>query len=702
MKQLAPHILQRVYLLFGFFLLIGAVVLVRIMVLQWNKDYWMAMQEEEKVFIKKVVADRGSILSEDGTILATSVPFYRLALDPSMIDTFKWDNFSDSLRSLSANLTNLFDQPENDSLFQIASDSYYQKVMKALAEGDRHVYLNLNKINFRQLEIVQTWPILNRGRWESGFIAELFNNERYYPFGELAKITLGTLVDDTVGVRGLEHSYNRDLRGEDGYILAQKVVGGSYVPLDQYGKEASLDGYDIVTTLDISMQEVVEEALRDGVEKNFAKYGTAILIEVETGKIKALANYPETYNHAIATRIEPGSTFKIASAAALLEDFRMDVCDTIDTGNGRMMYDDKEITDNGHAYGRITLEQIIAYSSNVGISIAINENYAKEPQVYLDHLRDFGFYEPANRDIAGEPYPVIFNPDEPDWTMATLPSMSYGYSIGVTPIQMAAFYNGIANRGRLMRPWMVSEIKNNTQTIRRNGPEVMNENMVTPQTALQIRDMMMGTVEYGTAVRQFRGLPFLVAGKTGTAKKNVNGRYVKEYRASFGGFFPADAPRYTLYIMVDEPRGTAASGGTVAAPIFRKIAEQIYAMDREMATPPELPDQVDTTRLWPQGVLYASVALNMHPEINIRADLDQASVTWVTLGEDSTGKFWQPLDLSEQKVPDLRGMSSRDALNLLENMGLRVRLQGVGRVKRQSLMPGHRAREGGEITLFLG
>lgn len=701
MKNIAPHILQRVYLLFGFFLLIGVVVVLRILILQVNQDYWLAMEEEEKVYIKKVVADRGSILAEDGTILATSVPFYRLAMDPGLIDTMAWDNFSDSLDVLAGNLARLFDQPENDSLFQIAKESYVTKVMEAMASGDRHIYLSRDKINFQQLEEVKTWPIVRRNRWESGFIVDLFNNERYYPFGDLAKITLGTLVDDTLGIRGLEHSFNRELRGRDGYVLAQKVVGGSYVPLDQYGKEASNDGYDIVTTLDIAMQEVVENALRDGVERNYAKYGTAVLVEVETGKIKALANYPETYNHAIATRIEPGSTFKIASAAALLEDLALDICDTVSTGNGKIMYDDKEVTDNGHVYGDITFEQVIAHSSNVGISMAVNERYAETPREYLAHLKNFGFYEPANQQIEGEPYPIIFDPDEPDWTIATLPSMSYGYSIGVTPIQMAAFYNGIANKGKLMRPWLVSELKNHSHTTETFGPEVVNPRMVSPTTALLVKDMMMAVTEYGTASRQFRGLPFEVAGKTGTARKNVNGRYVKEYRASFGGFFPANNPRYTLYIMVDEPRGTAASGGAVAAPIFRRIAEQIYAMDVEVATPPVLPQEVDTVRNWPEDVMYASVALNLHPEIPVRSESEE-SVNWVQLAEDTTGRYWEPVDFSDQLIPDVRGMSSRDALNLLEQMGLKVRLQGVGRVRRQSLSPGRRARDGVEITLFLG
>ncbi len=702
MKKIAPHILQRVYLLFGFFLLIGALVLVRILVLQWNKDYWLAMEQEEKVFIKKVVADRGSILAEDGTILATSVPFYRLALDPTMIDTFEYEFFTDSLRMLSGNLAHLFDEPENDSLFQIARQGYFDEVMTALAKGDRHLYLSLDKVNFQQLEEIRTWPILNRGKWGSGFIVELFNNERFYPFGDLAKITLGTLVDDTVGIRGLEHSFNRELRGQDGYVLAQKVVGKSYVPLDQYGKKASSDGFDILTNLDLAMQEVVEDALRQGVERNFAKYGTAILMEVETGEIKALANFPETYNHAIATRIEPGSTFKIASMAALLEDQKVDICDTVDTGNGTVMYDDKEVTDNGHMYGEMTMEQVIAHSSNVGISLTVNEYYAEQPRAYLEHLKNFGFYEPANKQIDGEPFPVIFDPDEPEWTIATLPSMSYGYSIGVTPIQMAAFYNGVANQGKLMRPWLVRELRNNSQTIQSFGPEVVNERMMSTATALLIRDMMMGVVEYGTASRQFRGMPFLVAGKTGTARKNVNGRYVKEYRASFGGFFPADHPRYTLYVMVDEPRGTAASGGAVAAPIFKKIAEQIYSMDKEIATPPELPTEPDTTRSWPDDVLFASVARQMHPELPVRAEGWETKVEWVRMAEDTTGKYWEPVDFSDQIIPDLRGLSSRDALNIMERMGLRVRLQGVGRVRRQSLSPGRRARDGGEITLFLG
>ncbi|MEZ4827639.1 MAG: penicillin-binding protein [Bacteroidia bacterium] len=696
MKSVSNQILLRVYTLFAFFLLFGGVIVLRVVAIQWNKSTWVQKEIEDQVFFKKMVADRGNIVSEDGTIMATSLPFYKIALDPSIIDTATWLSFNDSLMQLATLLSNHFGDQEGDTLM------YYHKVRDAMTRGDKHVYLTRKKLNFKELEMVKKWPILNMGRYQGGLVVEKFNNERFYPMGELARITLGRLVDDTLGIRGIEYSFNRELRGRDGYILAQKVVGDSYVPLDEYGDDGSYDGLDVVTTLDVDMQDVVENALKKGVEKHQAKYGTAILIEVETGKVRALANYPENFNYGIATQTEPGSTFKTASALAMLEDNLIDVCDTIDTGNGSIMFDDKEITDNGHAWGEIEFEKVFAHSSNVGMSISVNEHFGANPERYMEHLKNFGFFQTCDFQLSGEPQPFIITPDSKDWTIATLPSLSYGYSIQVTPLQMATFYNGVANQGKLMKPWIVKEVRDNSRIVQSYAPVVVNPQMCTPEAAIKIRELMKAVVDYGTAQPAFRNMPFEVAGKTGTARKIQNGQYVKKYRASFGGFFPADQPRYTLYIMVDEPEGGYASGGTVAAPIFREIAEEIYAMDIRLSKIPRNEDPRPTRKPANQ-IMFTQSVRQVFPEFGVNTS-NPPQDEWVKAESNGHQVNLTPIanDKENLRIPNVRGMTSRDAMVLLERMGVKVTLRGTGRVRRQSLLPGFKIGNETSITLFLG
>ena len=695
MSKVSNHILLRVYVLFGLFLLFSGLIVVRVLAIQWNKDKWLKKEIEEQVFFKKSVADRGNILAEDGTIMATSLPFYRIAMDPTKLDTISFENFEDSLIQLAINLTNYFDDEETrDTML------YYDRVKSAIERNDKHIYLVRKKLNFKELEMVKQWPILKNHPYEGGLVSEKFNNERFYPFGDLARITLGRLKDDTLGIRGIEHSFNRELRGRDGYVLAQKVVGNSYVPLDDFGDDGSRDGLDVVTTLDVDIQDVVEKALREGVERNFAKHGTAILIEVETGEIKAIANYPENYNYAVAMQEEPGSTFKTAAAAALIEDDLVDICDTVNTGRGKILFDDKEITDNGHAFGEIPMMEVFAQSSNVGMAMFTSEHYQTNPERFIWRLETFGFSQIVNRQIVGEPSPKIIRPEDEDWTIATLPSLSYGYSVSVTPLQMATFYNGIANKGKLMRPWIVKEVKDNSRTIRSFSPEVINPKMVSEETSIKLREMMKAVVDHGTAQRAFRKMPFEVAGKTGTVRKNVNGRYIKKYRASFGGFFPADAPEYTLYVMVDEPDGGYASGGKVAAPIFRKIAEKVYSMDMEFASPKEKKN-AKPSRKPANGVIFANSAKEVYPELGIQTS-DIPEGEWLSAESNGHQVNLSMLNTDEMRIPNLKGMTSRDAINLCEKLGVKVKLQGFGRVRRQSLLPGYKVGDDTSITLFLG
>jgi cell division protein FtsI (penicillin-binding protein 3) len=692
-SRVSDQILRRVYLTFGAFVLFGLAILLRVLILQWNRTDWEQERQKDHVSFRKMEAARGAILAADGSLMAVSLPFYKIALDPTILDTASIPAFRDSLYQLSLRFTETFDPEDQRDTLRI-----YQAVSRALQERDRHLYLTRQKINFKQLEEALRWPLLNLGRYKGGVIIEKFNNERYYPMGDLARVTLGRIVNDTVAIRGIEYSFDRELKGRDAYFLAQRVVGDNWVPVEEFGEEFVQDGYDVQTTLDVNLQDVVERALKEGVEKNQAKFGTAVLLDVQSGAVKAVANYPEGYNYAYALQIEPGSTFKAVSAAAMLEDGVIGLCDTLDTGNGRIKYDDKEVSDTGPALGKTDFEKIFAYSSNVGVSKAVHENYRLNPECYFDQLRNFGFFDVVNSQLEGEPKPQMILPGDEAWNIATLPSLSYGYSIRVTPLQMATFYNGIANKGKLLRPWVVQEIRDNARVVQRFGPELINPQMCSEMTAAQVTELLKAVTRYGTGAVAMRGLPFEVAGKTGTARKVVEGvGYVKEYRASFGGFFPADNPRYTLYIMIDEPSAGYSSGGAVAAPIFRQIAAEVYRLDEELALPPS--SGRPSAPPAPKGML-AQHAQQIYPALGVPTSSLPGSA-WVrterNVHQVNLGA-WEP---EAEVVPNVQGMSARDALVLLERMGMKVSLRGSGKVRKQSLRPGVRFRPGVPITLFL-
>ncbi len=710
MNKVSNRILLRIYLLFGIFLFAGMIVLFRIMGLQLNKQKWMQLEVEEKVYFKKVVADRGSILSDKGELMAVSLPFYKVGMDPTVIDTTAVPFFRDSLMQLSALVAENYQNEYwdtltvNDTLFipfkKRDTLKVYHDITKAMREGDRHIYLFRQKIDFRDLKKVKTWPILNMGRFKGGLVVEKFQNRRYYPYGDLAKITLGTMRQDTLGIRGIEASFNKQLRGKDGYMLAQKVAGDLYIPLDKYGEGEDEDGWDIVTTLDVDMQDVVYKALKQGVENYRAQHGTAILLEVNTGKIKAIANYPETYNHAVASSIEPGSTFKLASAVAVLGDSIVSPTDTIDTGNGKTEYDEWVISDDA-AYGKIPFKKVFARSSNVGMSKVIVDSYGEQPEKYIDHLKDFGFFDSTGIKLLGEPKSTIYQPGDDVWNIATLPSMAYGYSLRVTALQMAAFYNAIANRGKRMKPWLVKEVWDNAKLKASYGPEVMHEEICSEKSIDHVWELMEAVVINGTAAKAFKNMPFRVAGKTGTVRKNIDGKYQMRYRSSFGGFFPLENPRYTCYIVIDDPQGKRIGGGTVAAPIFREIAEEIYSMDVQLAKIKDKEEPQPSSRPNMRKV-HSSSAEIVYAELGIPTSGVSDTIKWIKAKNNGHQLNLEKFEPGKRRIPDFRGMTVRDAVNILENMGVSVELQGVGRVKQQSLQPGYIIGKNTSIKLYSG
>lgn len=699
-KGVSNRILFRIYLLFAVFMFFGLVLIARIFYLQMNSDQWDRIDKEERFSLQTISADRGNILSSNGTILATSLPFYKIALDPGIIDTTKYVSFDDSLKVLSHNLYHLIGkyEGEKDTALHMDSLFYYKRVRDAMKIKSRHVYIVKRILNYKEFKAAISFPVLNRKRKEGGgIIVEKFNNKRFYPYGEMAKVTLGTMTNDSAGIRGVEYACNQYLQGKDGYFMAHRIAGNHYVPIDDYSKADSEDGYDVVTTIEEDLQDIVEKALEKGVLSNQAKWGTAVLMEVKTGKIKAIANYPEKYNHAIAELIEPGSTFKLASALAALEEHTVSPFDSVDTGEGIVKFGDKEIKDD-HPIGKVTYEMVFAKSSNVGISMTAMKGFETKPQKFIDYLDKFGFKDPVIAQFKGEPTPVLTRPGTPLWSGSALPSMSIGYSVLVTPLQLLTFYNAIANDGKYIKPYLLSTVIDNSVVVENLTPKQSPRQICSHANIPKLKSMMEAVVEYGTA-KDINGTPFKIAGKTGTARKSVNGQYVSRYRASFVGYFPADNPVYSCIVIVDEPAGGSIYGADVSAPIFREIAEKVYTLDREVLGKLERISPEPITKPAPR-IMRSDVANEIYTEMNIETSGIPQSEWIASKGNDGhqiSFREFKPSGL----MPDMRGMSGRDAVNLLEQMKVSVRVSGVGKVQRQSLSPGTKLWKGTAVTLYL-
>lgn len=698
MNRVSDHILTRVYFLFGTFLLFALVIVLQVIRIQhFQGKYWRELEKKERIVQLPVTADRGNILADEGSILATSLPYFRIGIDAKAFKRDSFINFSDSLEVLSRNLAEHFGDEEKDARY------FKEKILAGLNSPklakSKYLYIPLIQdwINFEQMRMLTSWPLLNRGRYISGIVIDK-KQQRFYPYQQLGRMTLGLVNDSSKAIRGLEYAFDKELRGQDGLVLAQKLAGGAMMPLDKFGEKLTIDGYDLQTTLNINMMDVVRAAIKTAVDTNKAKFGVAILMETKTGQIKAIANYPEEYNYAVAMPIEPGSTFKIASAIAVLEDKLVKPGDTIDTGNGTITYFDKTISDHG-SYGKITFEHAIAVSSNVAISKIVYDKYKDNPEKYIQHIEKLGLTRSTGIHLKGEPEPYLVRPGDKNWSGTSLPSLSYGYGIHITPLQMLTFYNAIANNGKMVKPLLVSSIRDKSRIYQEYTTEVLQEKICSEETLKQIRQMLQMVVQKGTAYN-IHNNDFSIAGKTGTVRKLINGQYRQVYRASFIGYFPAENPKYTCLILIDEPSVGEIYGSRVAAPVFEEIAKNIYATDLELNHEP-FPSDGPSSRKYPVARLASSANIKtIYNTLNIPAP-QQPENEWIRgsrAGNVVKLTGWNP---KKEYVPDVTGMSARDAVALLENLGLKTRLYGHGRVRKQSLRAGTTINRKSPQTLIL-
>lgn len=682
---------------------LAVALIVQIVILQYvQMGKWSAMSEKYVFKTAEMPANRGDILAYDGRLLASSVPYYSIYMD-TRSSGMSAETWSDGINGLSEGLS---------QLIGVRSPSGWRSVItEARKKGDRY-FLIRKKVDYATLKKLKELPIFREGQYKGGLVAQP-ENRRILPHNELAARTIGYLNQSTEGTQvGLEGSFNKDLGGKNGVVVKQRLTGGDWIIVNDGESVESKDGNDIVTTIDIDLQDVASSALETQLRKHNAHHGCAVLMEVETGDIRAIANlesagdgsYHETYNYAIAESTEPGSTFKLASLMAAIEDGVIDTGDIVDTGNGTVEFYNKIVRDTKEGgYGKLTVKQIFEKSSNVGTSIVINEHYKKNPKDFVNRLYAMKLNQQLDLQIKGEGKPLIRYPGDKFWSGLSLPMMSYGYEVQMTPLQILTFYNAVANDGKMMRPRFVTSILRNGSVIKSFGTDVIINSIASRNTVKKVKSMMEGVVEHGTATN-LKNSNYKIAGKTGTAQIARNNRGYRQgermsYQASFVGYFPAENPLYSCIVVVNAPSNGVYYGNIVAGSVFREISDKVYATTFFRDYRAESKEDKDKKPSAPEA------GNGLRSDINeVLGDLDvrykrTSKEDWVATRESGDTIRLVGVSIKEGLVPDVRGMSLRDAVYLLENAGLRVRYSGKGRVLRQSPEHGARVNEGSVVSL---
>ncbi|MEQ6165975.1 penicillin-binding protein [Ekhidna sp. MALMAid0563] len=692
-------IVLRVRIAFLLTFLVAGAVIFRIAKVQYVEgDKWRSMGETLGMQVMNVKATRGNIYADDGSLLATSLPFYRLAIDPYLPSNGLYKNNIDSLCYL---LSRYYGD--------LTPTQYKRKIDDARRKGRRYLTLNRQEIGYQDKKNMENWPLFREGRLKGGVIFEKVE-KRFLPFSHLGIRTIGSVNANDRGTVGLEYSFNKQLAGVNGKGLYQKMAGGGWRPIYDGTERRPVDGYDIQTTINVDLQDVTESALLNELQKHDADYGVAIVMEVKTGEIKAISNlsrnsegdYYERYNYAVGSQgsREPGSTFKLASMIALLEETDIKLSDTVDTGDGELEFFDKTMRDHKPGgYGTLTVQEVFENSSNIGVAKLITRYFNDRPEKFINYLKRMNLHKPLDFQMVGEGKPYIKDPSDSTWSGVSLPWMSHGYELKMTPLQMLTLYNAVANNGKMVKPMIVKGVMKADHMVEEFDTEIINERIASKETLRKVKLMMEGVVERGTA-KNINHSHYKIAGKTGTAKKVKNGRYVREYYTSFAGYFPAEAPRYSCIVVIDNPKGYQIYGSDVSAPVFKEIADKIYSLELDM-------HEIGTEeRTYVTGV-FPYIKAGKRDELTMICNQlgisnhAKAETDWVTTDVINDAVYWEGNPVKYEVVPDVRGMTLRDAIYVLENLGLEVEVKGRGRVATQSMTPGGRLTKGSTIKLKL-
>lgn len=652
-SDIKGSILVRVTWLYGAFTALAIFIIVKAITIQVGSsgEELRAKGVQYSFRSERLEAARGDILSDDDRILSTSIPLYELRLDlgaQGLTDTL----FEQSICGLATSLSSFFGDAS-------AAD-YEQNLRQARKERRRYHPIAPRKVNYVELQQIRDFPLFREGVRKGGFITEP-TFRRVKPLGDVAVRTIGFVNSNGIKL-GIEGGFDDVLRGVEGLTIKQKISGNFWIPISSPLNIEPINGMDVRTTINIEMQDIVQTALRERIVEVEADWGTVVVMEVATGQIKAIANITRTregklvedYNYAVGMSQEPGSTFKLAGLLALVDDAKLPISTIINTEGGEVMIGQAKVVDTrSGGYGPIPLSQVFEVSSNIGMAKAVNRCYGDNPGRFVDRIVAMGLGKELGLQITGEPRPTIKHPkvSGSGWDGTSLTMMSYGYALRLTPLQTLAFYNAVANDGKMMRPQLVTALIEKGKVVREIEPEVIIEQIASPEAIRTVQGALRGVVERGTA-RSLGNPRYTVAAKTGTAQIAMGRRgYTaadgsRHYLGSIAGYFPAENPKYSMIIAFKtyykSGSGKTYYGGALSAPLFRTIADRIYSSSYEFLKP-------------------APVTNPLH----------LPSATAATSVRDSTG------------TPMVVGMGFNDALRLLEGEGYEVRASGHGKVCSQ-------------------
>ncbi len=631
---------------------------------------YKALATELTIKQDTVFANKGNVYAADGNLLATSMSKFTIRMDVVAVDD---KDFNENVVALSNELSNMLGKPA----------SHYLSKLKAAKRTNNRYLLIARNVGYTDFLKMKEFPIFKLGVYKGGFIAE-HKTVRAHPIGKIAERTIG--YDDFRGESGIEGAFADYMQGVNGLRWKQKIAKNQWKPISDVNEKEPIDGHDIITTIDVNIQDITHHALLRQLEYFNAEHGCAVVMETKTGEIKAISNlgrsdegtYFEKRNYAMWESHEPGSTFKLASLMVALEDKAIDTSTVVDTEGGIMFLSGSKIEDSKKGgYGKISAARVFEVSSNVGVVKLIRKHYDNNPEKFYEKIEKFGFTKPIGFQIKGEGMPYIPNPkDKNRWNAISLEWMSWGYGISVTPMQTLMFYNAVANNGVMVKPRFVKELRRQDKTVKKFSTEIVNSKIASDETLKKIRKVMENVVRRGTASNIYSP-NFSMAGKTGTAKKyvpahinengeKIPGQYSSErYAASFVGFFPAENPKYTCIVIIHDPeKRKGYYGSTVAGPIFKEIAQKIYT-----STPIDF-QSVN------ESVKFASI-------------------------ENDFKKYEKLLQKEQDSVPNVIGMAGMDAISLLENKGYKVKVSGIGKVKNQSFSKDEKSTKEGTIILKL-
>ncbi len=654
----------RIYLVFIGMLLVCLLIFVKLSFIQFKDgEAWRAKADSLTVKSERIPANRGNIYSADGSLLATSIPKYTIYFDPSSPSD---ENFEKYIK------------PFSDSLGKFikgrTAGQWESEFRRARSNKKRYMHI-ATKLSYTDYMRLRSFPLFNLGKYKGGMIVDQVH-VREYPMGMIANRTIGyerKNDDGTFTRKGIEAAFTEQLTGKNGSRTVQKMAKNLWKPISDENDVEPVDGYDITTTIDVYIQDIAHHALLQALQNYEADHGTVIVMETKTGQIKAISNlgrttsgnYIETVNYAVLDRHDPGSTFKLASYLAVLDDKKYDTASIFDTHGGIVTFSNRQVRDsNRRGYGKISFARGFELSSNTVVTQAVNSAYKDNPKQFIDKLESFGFNKTLNLDLAGEPRSYIPRPGDRNWSKIALPWMAYGYGILVTPLQMLNLYNAVANDGVMVKPQFVKEIRDVNHVIKTFDTEVMNPQIARPEVIKQMQAILKNVVKHGTGKKLYSP-DFSMAGKTGTAQMNYGGRSGGMYYASsFAGYFPAENPKYSCIVVIHRPTKGSYYGADVAGPVFKRLAQKIFT---------------DV------------------PSLNEIKNIDKPLNTTAK----KYNSYYAAVKTSGETMPDVTGLPAMDAIAILENLGLKVHVTGFGKVKNQSVAVGQQISKKQIITLEL-